>query len=246
MTNRGAWSNAGVGGTLSVDGKSRGPYYRESTGDLPVVGSGGWTAADPNARAVFGAVIAIQRGINRRSDANLLVDGLYGARTAESVTIWQAGLPKSLGTGVWGGIGPDSAKALLLPLLRNTVTDGRAYIVCGLVQNESAWDPGAVGAVDANDLGLGQINGPSNPTLSEKVRLQPATAFGYMRDRLTAAIDYFDGDLRTAVASYNLGRGGASSWKKAGSPDSWTPVGSSTPRQVNAYVDRILTSCKGI
>lgn len=242
MSGRGAWSVAGVGGTLNVGGKTPGPYYCLAVG-RPWVGSDSYNLSD---RAVHAGVVAIQQALNRENKAGLLVDGLFGPATSKAVTAWQQKQPVSANTGVWGGVGPDSAKALFLPLLQRRVADGWAYVVCGVITNESNWDPGAVGYVDDSDLGLAQINGPSHPDLSEEERFTPEVAIDFVHSTLLSNLSYFGGSLRTAVAAYNLGRGGASAWRKAGSPDSWTPPGATTERDVAGYIDRILTACKGI
>lgn len=242
MTGRGAWAVSGLGGTLNVGGKTAGPYYCLAVG-RPWVGTLG-SNPDVNTRAVHGGVVAIQHAL-ARAGATLLIDGLFGPATSRAVTAWQQAQPASANTGVWGGVGPDSAKALFLPLLKERVTDNFAFVVCGIITSESTWDPGAVGYIDDQDLGLAQINGPSHPSLSEADRLDPGIAIDFAHDQLLSNLEFFGGDLRTAVASYNLGRGGATTWKKAGSPDSWTPAGSTNARNIRAYVDSILTACKG-
>lgn len=244
MTGRGAWSVAGQGGTLNVGGKTAGPYYCLAVG-RPWVGTLG-ANPDANTRAVHGGVVAIQQALNAQNNAALLVDGLFGPATYRAVTAWQTKQPPSANTGIWGGVGPDSARALFVPQIKQLVTDGWAYVVGGILNAESMWDPGAVGYIDDTDLGLAQINGPSHPDLSDAERLNPQVAIGFAHNQFLANLHYFGGDLRTAVAAYNLGQGGATTWKKAGSPAIWTPPGSTAARDVAGYIDRILTACKDI
>lgn len=251
MTGRGAWSVQGIGGTLEygADGSTRpGPYYALAIGDTPKVGSGGWKAASVNERAVHGAVLAYQRALNRQLGGLpgfdvIVVDGVYGEATRDAVFRWQKRQPKFRDISVWGGIGPSTSKWLLMPTLRTWVADELEAVVCGLVTQESGWDVGAVGFVDDDDIGLGQINGPANPDLTERERLRPSVAFPYVQHRVEVGLENFDGNLRDAVASYNLGFGGANSWIKAGRPDMWQPTPGATPRNVRTYIDFILSAC---
>lgn len=242
---RGAWPVNGLGGTLQANkttgGTKPGPYYMLAVRPSAQVGSGGLGSTDAQVRAVNYGVRAIQRAISRFAGTNLLIDGIYGPVTSKAVRDWQAKQPASANTGVWGGVGQDSAKALFGPWLK-LVVPNHFEVLYGIISQESTWDPGAVGYTDPNDLGLAQINGPANPSLTEADRFDPDVAFANAHARLTLALSRFSGDLRTAVASYNLGLGGASSWKRAGSPDLWTPAGATTPRNVAAYIDNILTA----
>lgn len=245
VNGRGAWPVSGLGGTLQANkgtgGTKPGPYYMLAVSPSVQVGAGaGVSSADLSARAVNYGVRAIQRAISRFGGTNLLIDGVYGPATTKAVTAWQAKQPAAANTGVWGGVGQDSAKALFAPWLRLVVED-HFEVLYGIITVESTWDPGAVGYYDPNDLGLAQINGPANPSLPESARFDPDVAFSNAYTRLVLALNYFHGDLRTAIASYNLGLGGAAAWKKAGSPDLWTPVGA-TQRDVGAYVDKILNA----
>ena len=117
-------------------------------------------------------------------------------------------------------------------------------MVCGIVQNESGWDPGAVGYVKPVDIGLAQINGDSHPDMSERERLQPEFAFNFIISYLLNAMKALDGNLDDAIVSYNLGITGCKRWIAAGRPEIYTPPGSTT-RNVWAYIDRIKTACAG-
>jgi soluble lytic murein transglycosylase-like protein len=123
-------------------------------------------------------------------------------------------------------------------------------IVCGIISSESGWDAGAVGAVDDNDLGLAQINGPSHTEYSEAQRLDPLVAFPFVFNYLRESLDYVSiVTIDDAIASYNLGVGGATKWIKAGRPDEWDPSGrlpsdpNYSPRQVRKYINNIKTAC---
>jgi hypothetical protein len=242
LSGRGAWSK--IGGTLSVDGTKPGVYYRTPATGTNYIGKT-IDQLDPNQRAVKGAVKAYQGALNRRLGTNLTLDGVLGPVTSGKITAFQ----KKAGEYVDGVLGPKTSKSLLLPdlqkVVRNYHTTNPGYdeitwvIVSGVINSESGWDAGAVGYVDESDLGLAQINGPSHP-YTEAQRLDPMLAFPfvfiYLRDSLkTAKIVTID----DAIASYNLGVGGAGKWIDAGRPDIWKPSATSAPRDVRAYINRI-------
>jgi hypothetical protein len=204
---RGAWNNAGLGGTKKYkDSTKPGPYYFIGTGkNIDVL--------DPNQYAVRGAVKAYQNALNREFDSNLTVDGWFGEATSREIFEFQRVNEAQTGT-PWGGIGPDTSRALLYPQLRR-VHKRRAKeyvpvtIVSGTVRHESAWDAGAVGFIDPRDVGLGQINAQAHPEWSVDERLVPILTYQFIIDRYNADVPYFKGNVRDAVAAYNLGRGGA-------------------------------------
>ncbi len=247
MAGRGAWSK--VGGTLSIKGDAPGLYYRTPASGTNYIGKT-INEADPNQRAVKGAVKAYQSALNRRMNLSLTVDGILGPVTSKAISDFQ----KSRGEYVDGVIGPKTSKSLLFADLQKV---GRQYrlanpgtsvisdeILCGVISSESGWDAGAVGYVDDEDLGLAQINGPSHPQWSEAQRLEPNTAFvfvfNYLKDSLaTAKIVTID----DAIASYNLGVGGAGKWIDAGRPDKWKPTPTSAERDVRGYITKIKTAC---
>jgi peptidoglycan hydrolase-like protein with peptidoglycan-binding domain len=238
MTGRGAWPNSGAGGTLTYpDGDAPGPYYTLPSGDLPKVGSAGWESEDVNERAVHGAVLAIQRALRRRG-YDVAATGTYNQATFEAVTAFQ----QSMGLTVWGGVGETTAQILVLPDLHAACErEGwtRWRIVGGLTQTESNFDLGCVGEIDPEDIGLAQINGPNNPDLTEVERLRPVVAFGYIAAKMKTNLATFDGNLRDAIAAYNLGVTGAFKWIADGRPDLWTPPGQSRERDVKGYIDKI-------
>lgn len=247
MSGRGAWPRSGAGGTLQSAGVP-GPYY------MIGVGSWGTDARDINHRATAYAVIAIQRRVKHLMNVpSLAVDGSYGPDTADAVSDFQRRHTDE-GLTVWGGVGLDTARFLFRNRLAR-VCDHDA-IVCGFVTNESAWDPGAVGFVDDQDLGLSQINGRAHPTYTEAERFNPTLAFEFTDQYLTAALRALDGRMIDAIVSYNLGVGGWSStydrtvgargWIEDGRPDTWTPPGQTQPRDIKGYYTRIMTACKTV
>jgi len=238
---RSAWPKTGVGGTLEWDGKTPGRYYCLAAPGMPLVGSGGWKSKDPNERAVHGAVLAIQRALNRRLRDKLEITGVFDSSTAQAASQFR----RAIGQDGWGGIGPFTAKSLWLPELQAQCHRRgieQWHVVCGVIQNESAWDPGAVGYVKPVDIGLAQINGDAHPDMTERERLSPTFAFGFVISYLLNAMRALDGNLDHAIASYNLGITGARRWIKEGCPEMYQPPGS-VPRNVPAYIARIKSAC---
>lgn len=237
---RGAWPASGTGGTLSYRSARKGAYYAYFKG-APVVGSA--DISDVNAFAVNAGVMCIQNALNREHGTSLKPDGLFGSETEKAAMSWQTAQNKAGNKwfSAWGGFGPESTRELLLPQLKSRARTHPDLLplVFGIVQNESNWDPGAVGYVDITDLGLAQINGPSHPTMPAERCLRSQPSFDFAISMLASAFKEFDGDVDPAVASYNLGLGGAHSWVKAGKPDSWKPPGSTDTRDVRGYIARI-------
>ena len=243
---RGAWPNSGAGGTRAFKTSNKpGPYY--------YLGSGSLKPGDSvDNFAVREAVKAYQRALNRRTGSKIDVTGVYNTATRVAITNFQQANSKMLT--VWGGIGPDTSFLLLYPDLVNAVkkdADSRLtpVIASGLIRHESSWDAGAVGYVDPTDLGLAQINGPSHPDLTARDRLHPQTAFEFVIAYMNRAIAHFFAEhprrsdannMRDAIASYNLGIGGADRWISQGRPQWYTPQGASSPRDVWAYINAVL------
>jgi len=233
MTGRGAWPTNGSGGTKKYkDGTQPGPYYYLGAGE---------SVTDVNSFAVHEAVKAYQKALRRVQDnPNIVIDGVFGTQTSRAVLHFQQEHPE-VGK-PWGGIGPETSKAILYPsLLRQVKKREFPYpkVVSGVVKTESLWDAGAVGYLDDDDYGLAQINGPSHPNLTDEERFEPKRAFNFIIDYLNNALSRLDNDLDLAIASYNLGIGGARQWDIAGRPNYWTPVGSDRLRNVRAYIDNI-------
>jgi len=244
MSGRGSWNIQGAGGTKQYkDASKPGPYYFTGTGYIT---SG---TRDANAYAVFMGVKAFQRALGREGIA-CLVDGLYGPATTKAMTAFQekwkaTGDPKA---SVWGGVGPETSERLLRPWLVTTLGQMAhnalitAMVVSGIVRTESEWDPGAVGAADERDVGLAQINTDAHTDVDTDERLTPEVSFQFIISYCNEALSLLGNNLRDAVASYNLGVGGARSWIKAGRPDLWAPAGTdpNKPRNVKNYIDKVL------
>ena len=250
MTNgRGAWPNSGAGGTKDYKATTPGPYYYIGTGDLATTGN-------PDAYAVRRAVRAYQNALNRRlGKGTVEVTGHFDQATSDAVTAFQ-NKHKDFVT-PWGGIGEDTSFLILYPDLIAQVNANNnpaltPVIASGIVRHESAWDAGAVGFVDPNDLGLAQINGPAHPDLSAADRLRPKVAFKFVIDYMNNALARYKNSKGTdtafkrygvqgdAISSYNLGSGGTDRWISQGRPQWYTPQGVNTPRDVWAYIESVL------
>lgn len=232
MTGRGAWPANGLGGTKKYKDSTRpGPYY--------YLGSGG-PSDDPNENAVYHAVRAYQKALNNRLGIDLKIDGVFGPATSQAVTRFQRRHPE---VGIWGGIGPDTSRALLYPTMVAVVNkQGFKYpnLVSGTIKTESYWDAGAVGYLDETDVGLAQINAQSHPEWSTAERLKPKRCFKFIIHYFNNAFNQLGNDLDLVVSSYNLGIGGARVWDRAGRPDIYTPPGADRPRNVRKYIDNIV------
>jgi soluble lytic murein transglycosylase-like protein len=224
---RGAWTKAG--GLLQLDRKAEpdktvpGPYYMANVNDPYMIGVSTFRklqANQPvtiNEYAVFLAVKEIQKRLNAILGANLAVDGM---------------------------LGPKTAAALFMDIVKKEAGNAGVdwSVVAGLIKQESQFDPGAVGFIDTHDFGLGQINHTSHPELTIEQCFDHVFAIDYMVDRFKSALVYFSGNLRDAVASYNLGYGGTKEWIRNGRPDVWTPSWDTIPRDTKTYIDNILNA----
>lgn len=239
MTGR-AWPSNGAGGTLNASGNEPGPYYVLATAEVSAVGSAGFAAPDILHRAVAYGVRSIQRALNRQlGGAPFRADGVFGEKTSEATKTFQ----RKRNLTADGVVGPQTARALFTPVVRRLATVRvPACALEGQVQNESGFDPGAVGYVDDRDLGLMQINGRWHPEFDESERFSPIVAVDYAIELYNNALSALGGNLEDAVAAYNLGIGGARTWIEHGRPDVIDYY--ERPVEIRAYIDRILSGCQ--
>lgn len=232
---RGAWTN--LGGTLDSEGDGPGIYYRSPAGSMLMPGIVGYravrnaTSVDINSYAVYMAVKGIQREVGTTED------GLYGSDTAAAVQRWQAG-HNLLPDGVFG---PASARVMFrerATTAAKAASDNSAVVklTLGHIGFESSWDPGAVGYVQPQDLGLGQINGPAHPGLSVDFRLTARSALSFVADFVLGNLEAMFWNERDAIVAYNLGIGGARAWVKAGRPASYLGT------DVAGYISGVLAA----
>lgn len=91
-------------------------------------------------------------------------------------------------------------------------------LICKLISLESGFNPSAYNpapygetyANGTNDKGIGQKNGSP----SDDAYWNVLTAFAYSCDRLSGAMQRFGGQVDVAIASYNVGNGGAFYYEK--------------------------------
>lgn len=247
---RGAWPVTGVGGTLDVSGKKPGSYYRApmvSTMAMP--GLAGAVAVRSNGTctvneyAVYMAVKALQPFFGL---TGAQVDGILGRQSGGAIKTHQ--LEHNLI--VDGVIGPQTSKSLFAPMVAEAaaLVDGKlpalASVATGHIGFESMWDAGAVGFSTPDDLGLGQINGPSHPAITMDFCLTPSVAIKWIVDFVDANIKAMNGNVRDGIAAYNLGIGGAWDWVLDGRPDVWARTSNGVVRTtaVKAYIEQVLAA----
>jgi peptidoglycan hydrolase-like protein with peptidoglycan-binding domain len=240
---RGAWPSDGRGGTRK-NPTTPGKHYLlaqgfDTVGIAAVLRFLDGQAIPLDELAVNKGVLAIQRLVNACEGVSAKVpeDGLFGAKTDAGVREVQrlGSVPAD------GVVGPTTMKTLLLlPIMKAAA--GRWQAVYGLLQNEGGWDPGAVGYIDSNDLGLAQVNLIAHPTVTVEQAFDPFWAIGFINGYLANAEKYLAGNARDSILSYNLGIGGTRQWIAAGRPRLWTPPWSKVERDTTAYVDRILAA----
>lgn len=243
---RGAWSyKKPTGGTLTSDGKNLGSFYVLAAPGVRKVGVNGYRAdkwgwfTNINNIAVWRAVQAIQVQLK------VPATGIFDVTTSDALKGWQTahGLTPD---GVFGRV---SAKAMFAPVAKAKAKalDDRPellQLVLGHIGFESMWDPGAVGGTTPQDLGLGQINGPAHPLLTEQQRLDPLFAIGWIASFVESNLVAMNYVVRDAAAAYNLGQGGAREWIRAGRPDIWTRTvgGVTVSTNVKKYIDSVLAA----
>ena len=226
---RGAWNVSGEGGTLDVKGLRPGPYYR-----APAAGSmmrmPGLTAAlalrvgaqvNVNDLAVYYAVKGLQQKIGAADD------GILGPKSEAAIKAWQ----KSHSLVPDGVPGPKTFRAMFKDDARKAASqygEKVEYMLLGHVGHESSWDLGAVGYSTPDDLGLCQISGRWHPELSAEFRFTPSKSLEWSAAFVKGNLDYMKGDLDAGILAYNLGKGGATQWVRAGRPDKFYGVSTYT------------------
>jgi peptidoglycan hydrolase-like protein with peptidoglycan-binding domain len=250
---RGAWPSTGTGGTYTRKNNEivPGPFYMLHEDPMRQIGLKTYcqrAESRPvglNYNAVFHGVVAIQLLCNAYLGSNhsanlpyLSGDGIFGPQTDRAVRLVQT----SAGLKADGMVGRNTMKVLLTPRIKLIAAKHKEpwEPLVGIMTYEGAWDPGAVGGADPNDLGLVQINTIAHPHVSFSDAFCPSFAINYAASLIRAGLDAFNGDIRLAIASYNLGIGGTRQWVAAGSPSVWTPPWSTFPRRVDEYVNKIL------
>lgn len=143
-----------------------------------------------------------------------------------------------------GVIGPHTGRELLKKRIADWAYGYRVPQIDldGIVRHESGYDLGAIGYVDHDDRGVTQkhIYAGGSVNLSQAIR--PALALPRLAAQLQRVALEWDED--TAVASWNVGEGGAEWWYSEGKPatgsPSWWTSGDLAAR-ATAYVAAVRT-----
>ena len=159
---RGAWTKSGIGFSalymLAPDGEKR-------IGTVAQLGLAHW--------AVAAGALGIQRELKALGLYAGALDGIFGPATKAAVEAFQ----KSKGLIVDGEFGRASAKALFTPLIdaAEAAENIPSHFLRGMINSESALDPGAVGyyiyygaslSYRGVDRGPGQINSKAQSQVS--------------------------------------------------------------------------------
>jgi hypothetical protein len=210
---RGGWSRDGF-----PPGTALGIYTGRPAGTEQVGWAGAQPGADLSARAVNQGVRQIQHRVGHLAGCPVPEIGVNPTGILDGVT-WLAvyWAQHHMGLVADGQAGPVTCKHLFWPYLNSLTRYGEDVrrVVGGITQHESSWDPGAVGFSTPDDLGLVQINGPANPTLSEADRFNYELAFIYACERIQAALATPGFTVDAAIASYGY-PAVAQYWAKSG------------------------------
>jgi hypothetical protein len=122
-----------------------------------------------------------------------------------------------------GQAGPRTLAALLAGRCAFAESGARlpAGTIYQIVGHESSFDLGAIGSVDYLDRGCTQKHLFAGGSVNLSQAIRPALAIPRLASQLARIRDAFD--LDTAVASWNVGEGGAEWWFKQGKSASGSP-----------------------
>ena len=176
-------------------------------------------------RAVNYGVKVIQTRVNELGYRPLLkVDGDFGPQTSMGL-IWAQHL---VGVASDGQAGPHTMLAFLWPFIKER-GGTNAQVVGSICHLESGFDPGAVGYVVDNDLGLAQINLPSNPRVTEAEAFEYHFSLSYLASRIAHALASYS-NRDAAIVSYN-----SPLWAQE-----WQAAGHAPNSTAQQYVDLVL------
>lgn len=186
--------------------------------------AGGYYRLLPLPRLAGLGVLAVKKELqyNGFGSAIDLSNNRFGMATYRATKRFQ----EIEGIGVDGVIGQTTARHLFRK--RASGLEARWSVPDGLLQRlktlESANDPSAYGYTDADDHGLVQINLRIHTNVTLEEALDPFYALQYAANAVTGAFAKFN-DWDVAVASWNVGVGGATSWLSAGKPSTGGTAG---------------------
>jgi hypothetical protein len=182
------------------------------------------TRADSGTQEGYG-ILAVKRELDFLGYPGLDVDSLVIGNAASRAII---DFQRKHGLDPDGVVGPLTGRQLYKLRIgqleaKHGVPDDLACKIVGL---ESAFDPAAIGVSDPADHGIVQINATAHPTITLAEAYDPAFALEYLAAGLQATYAKLH-DWDCAVASWNVGGGGASDWcglhKPSTGGPSWFP-----------------------
>ena len=233
---RGTWTRAGGLLPGRVGATTRAGYYRVAgVGETPIGAAyalGADRSHDPY--MAYLAVRAIQRLVGFTGTQ---VDGVFAAPTGKAVIAAQ----KRWGVEADGIVGRTTMKAGLTPLIREIAVhnDVPLPILGGLLVNESALDPAAVG-VNGADHGIAQINlAAHGATVSLEMAMEPGYATMFSAQDLAQVHATWVGKTKAdpwdvAIANHNS-PALARRWAQSGLP----PFVPGRLFQIEDYVARV-------
>lgn len=165
-------------------------------------------------------VVEVKRGLKRRAaELGIAIDPkfnsenyTFGAQAEALCIAVQQGLGVSPAD---GAVGPTTARAIFKIDLFNAAeaADVDRNLICKMVSLESNFDPAATNGPYSNgtmDKGIVEKNGSQD----DDSYFDVLKSLKYIADRMAGAISKF-GEVDVAIASYNVGEGGAGYYKKA-------------------------------
>lgn len=167
-------------------------------------------------------VIAVKRALKRRAnDYAIIVDPKFNSENltfgAQAEALCRS-FQDVLGLNKDGAIGPDTARELFRKDVLNAASDVDfpSEVLGQLLDLESDFDPGAtnVNTDGTRDRGIAMLNDNANPDVDDKEAFDPMFAIPRAARGLRNNLDLLD-DLPAAVASWNVGLGGAKTYLRA-------------------------------
>lgn len=211
-------------------------YYQQGDGAL------GTNPADIDVfvnNAIIGlkACLAVEGFAGKMS----LASGTFGAGMTRNVKRFQAQAFGGDVSQMDGVIGPHTAKALLLPIIRGYQLAQHIPndYLAKLVSQESGFDPGAQGSRTPLDRGANQISLFYHPDISNLQAMNPTFSIPYGGHLLVSNFGSTH-DWDGALAAYNIGLVRAIDWVKHGKPATGLLAGSfDYAAAATAYVQRV-------
>lgn len=235
---RGAWTLTGGLLPAKPSGTGRTGYYRQAALGEKMIGAAFSFGADTSheARVVSRGVAAIQTMIGLSGND---VDGWFGPQTGARTVVMQ----KKWGVEADGIIGRTTMRAGLTEMITDIASANQVPVALlgGLVVNESALDPAAVG-VNGVDHGIAQINLSAHPDVSVDQALDPQYALMFAAEDLSMVHRTWVGRTKAdpwdvAIANHNS-PALARQWARNGS----APFVPGRVFQIEDYVIRVKES----